>query len=202
MRFFRNQRRRHVRRAHARGRARRRHRRAQPGATPTTTTTATSTCWCCAAAGWARQGRFPLSLLRNDGDGTLRRRDRGGGAAALRADADRRLASTSTATAGSTCSSATSREIRTLDGRRAALPVPSSSATTATARSPTWRQGVGVDVVGFVKGVVGRRLRQRRPARPLRLGMAAAPNRLLPQRRARGRAGAWRFTRRRRPRPA
>ena len=77
----------------------------------------------------------------------------------------------------------------------------SCSATTATARSPRWPRRSASTCVGFVKGVVERRLRQRRPARPLRVGAAGAEP-PVPQRRpgSRAAAGASRTSPRRRGR--
>ena len=144
-------RRRHVRGAHGRGRAHRRGGRPQhdPGRLRQRRRSSTSSS--CAAAGCGTEGRFPLSLLRNNGDGTFADVTTAAGLLRFDADADRGL--------GRLRRRRLARPLRRqrvdAEGHDPKTPsVPSSSATTATAPSPTSRAASGVDVVGFVKGVV------------------------------------------------
>ena len=144
--------------------------------------------------GWMRsEGRFPMSLLRNNGDGTFTDVTAAAGLLRLRPDPDgglvrlrrRRLARPL-------------RRQRDRARRGAGVLVTSlasSTTTTATAPSRTSPSESGVDSSATSRASVSGRLRQRRPSRPLRLdGRRRQPP--VPQRRARlgGRAAGWRFT--------
>ena len=134
-------------------------------------------------------GRFPLSLLRNNGDGTFTDVTKAAGLLRASRRPRPRPGSTTTATAGSTSSWATRSAPA---GRRAeplrALPQqPRRHVHRRRARGGRRRRRLR-------EGRRERRLRQRRPARPLRLG-AGRRQPALPQRRAGERpSGGWRFT--------
>ena len=105
--------------------------------------------------GWlGSEGQFPMSLLRNNGDGTLHRCDESGGLVAVRADADRRVVRLRWRRMARPLRR--QRVERSGGSRRSARtrPVRALIATTATARSPRVARKAGVDIVGFVKGVV------------------------------------------------
>ena len=150
LRFFHNERRRPLRRAHGRRGAHRERRAASTSSRPTTTTTATSTSSCCAAAGWARDGALPeLAAAQRRRRHASTDVTRGGRAA--RASTRPRPAAWVDYDGDGYLDLFVGNE-STRAGRRTPA---SSSATTATARSPTWPPQLGVADLGFVKGAPG-----------------------------------------------
>ena len=157
--------------------------------TPTTTTTAWLDVLVLRGAWLGAAGQFPVSLLRNHGDGTFADVTR---AAGLAVDCGRRRprpGSTTTATAGSTSSSATSPTVLPND-RFAEPPVPQQPRRHVHRRR---RGGRASTSSASSRAAVARRLRQRRPARPLPVAGAArrtcCSTTTGPQP-----GGGWRFT--------
>ena len=118
-------------------------------------------------------GRVPNSLLRNEGGGVFLDVTIEAGLLTPASHADRERGATSTTTATWTCSSATS-----LTARGSATRASSTATTGRRQRSPNVaKPTAGVaHVMGFVKGVALRRLRQRRPTPTSTCRACAQPN--------------------------